>query len=327
VIKLQVSYAGHLSDRVQDLYYGTVQPERIDLHFIPLSPVEAFNRMLRGEFHCGEMSFSTYVIKLAADALPFVAIPVFPSRTFRHGAIYVNRAAGISEPRHLAGRRVGVPEYQMTAALWARGMLTHEYGVRPEDIEWVTGGLQQAGRRPMVDLDLPGLRIRHEPDKTLNDMLLAGEIDAVISPQLPPAIRSGRPEVAYLFPDYPQVERQYFKKTGIFPIMHVVVLRKDFYQQHPWTALSLYQAFEQAKNNALRNLRVEEPLPVSLPWIYDFAGSIRALMGDDYWPYGLDANRKTIDALCDYVFEQGLAQRRVGLDELFAPNCVTQFRL
>lgn len=327
--KLQVSYVGHLSDRVQDLYHGKVQPEGIDLHFIPLPPFQAFNRMLRGDFHCGEMSFSTYVIKASQKNLPFVAIPVFPSRTFRHGAIYVNRAAGITEPRQLVGRRVGVPEYQMTAAVWARGALMHEYGVKPQDIKWITGGLTMPGRRGLIDLTIPGVDIQHEESRTLNDMLLAGEIDALIAPQVPPAIRQGDPRATYLFSDVPKVEREYYKKTGIFPIMHTVVLRKDFYDEHPWVAVSLYEAFEQAKANCMRELKVEEPLPVSLPWIAQFAESIRADMGEDYWPYGIEKNRKTIEALCDYTFEQGLVKQKVGVDELFAGSvaALSQFRL
>ena len=320
--KLQVSYAGHLSDRVQDLYYGKVAPEGIDLHFLPLQPFEAFPRMLRGEFHCGEMSFSTYVIKAAQKALPFIAIPVFPSRTFRHGAIYVNRRAGISTPQQLAGRRVGVPEYTSTAIVWARGMLKDEYGVKPESIRWITGGLRDAGRKVKFELKIPGVEIEHTKDRTLNDMLVSGEIDALIAPQMPPCMRSGDENVGHLFPNYPEVERAYYRKTGIFPIMHVVVLRKELYEEHPWVAVSLYQAFEQAKDNCMQRLNVEEPLPVSLPWIYEFGKSVRDLMGADYWPYGVEKNRKVIEALCQYVWEQGLAPAKVALDELFAPSVV-----
>ncbi|WP_454825838.1 ABC transporter substrate-binding protein [Paraburkholderia xenovorans] len=327
--KLQLSYAGHVSDRIQDLYCGTVAPEGIDLYFIPLQPFEAFNRMLHGDFHCAEMSFSTYVIRIAQGKLPFVAIPVFPARTFRHGAIYVNRHAGIFKPEHLAGRCVGVPEYQMTAAVWARGMLQHEYSVKPADMKWVTGGLREAGRKPMIDLDFDGIDIRYEQHKTLNDMLLSGEIDALIAPQVPPALLAGHPDLDYLFPDYPEVERAYFRKTAIFPIMHVVVIQREIYEQHPWAAVSLYRAFEQAKRNCMNNLAVEEPLPVSLPWLPNYAKSIRELMGDDYWPYGIEKNRGTIDALCQYTWEQGLAARKVGIEELFVQNIanLSQFKL
>jgi 4,5-dihydroxyphthalate decarboxylase len=326
---LQLSYAGHVSDRVQDLYTGKVAPEGIDLQFIPLQPFEAFNRMLRGDFDCAEMSFSTFVIKKARNEIDFVAIPAFPSRTFRHSAIYINRKAGIERPQDLAGRRIGVPEYQMTAAVWTRGMLKHEYGVEPETIQWTTGGLQDAGRKPMVAVDIPGVVIRHSEDRSLNDLLVAGELDAIIAPQMPPAFRAGHPDIAYLFPNYPEVEREYFRKTGIFPIMHVVVMRKELFRQHPWAAVSLYQAFEQARRNAMETLKIEEPLPISVPWVYEFAKSVRELMGEDYWPYGIEKNRKVIEAICEYTFEQGVAPRKVGIDELFAPNVasLSQLRL
>jgi 4,5-dihydroxyphthalate decarboxylase len=181
----------------------------------------------------------------------------------------------------------------------------------------------------MVAVDIPGVAIRHRDDRSLNDLLLDGELDAIIAPQMPPAFRAGHPDVSYLFPNYPEVEREYFRKTGIFPIMHVVVMRKELYQQHPWAAVSLYQAFEQARRNAMEILKIEEPLPISVPWVYEFAKSVRELMGEDYWAYGIEKNRKVIEAICQYTFEQGVAPRKVGIDELFAPNVasLSQLRL
>lgn len=323
--RLQLSYAGHLSDRVQDLYYGMVRPEAIDLQFLPLQPFQAFKRMLAGEFHSGELSFSTWVLRCAqakaeGKEQPFVAIPAFPSRTFRHNAIYVNTKAGIKRPEDLKGKRVGVPEYQMTAAVWARGMLQHEHGVKPADMRWVTGGLKDAGRKPMMDVSVPGLDIRHEEKKLLNDMLVSGEIDAMIAPQLHPAIRAGTGEVAYLFPDPAKAAREYYAKTRLFPLMHVVVLRRDVHEQHPWVAVSLYQAFCQAKDNALARLELEEPPTVSLPWIYNYSEGIRELFGRDYWPYGIEPNRREIEALCAYVVEQGLTATHLKPEDLFAPS-------
>lgn len=323
--RLQLSYAGHLSDRVQDLYYGMVRPEAIDLQFLPLQPFEAFKRLFAGEFHSGEISFSSWVIqnaraKASGETLPFVAIPAFPSRTFRHNAIYVNRKAGIKRPADLIGRSVGVPEYQMTAAVWARGMMQHEYGVKPTDIRWVTGGLKDPGRTAMLDVTVRGLDIRHEDKKTLNDMLMTGEIEALIAPQLHPAIRDGRDEVGYLFEDPAAAAREYYLKTRLFPLMHVVVVRRDVHERHPWVAVSLYQAFCRAKDNALARLEVEEPPPVSLPWLYNFSEGIRALMGRDYWPYGIEPNRREIEALCGYVQEQGLAALRLAPVDLFVPS-------
>lgn len=325
--RLQLSYAGHLSDRVQDLYYGMVRPEAIDLQFLPLQPFQAFKRMLGGEFHCGELSFSTWVLRCAqakaeGKEQPFVAIPAFPSRTFRHNAIYVNAKAGIRRPEDLNGKRVGVPEYQMTAAVWARGMLQHEYGVKAADMRWVTGGLKDAGRKAMMQVSIPGLDIRHEEHKTLNDMLVSGEIEALIAPQRHPAIGDGSGRVNYLFENPAAAAREYYRKTRLFPLMHTVLLRRDVHEQHPWVAVSLYQAFLQAKDNALARLELEEPPTVSLPWIYDYSEGIRELMGRDYWPYGIEPNRREIEALCAYVQEQGLTSVQLAPEELFAPSVI-----
>lgn len=321
--KIPMSYAGHLSDRVLDLYYGKVEVEGIDLQFLPLMPFQAFNRMMRGEFDCGEMSFSTYLIQVARGETPFVGIPVFPSRAFRHSAIYVNMDAGIRQPQDLIGQRVGVPEYHMSAATWVRGMLQHEYGVQPTEITWVTGGLRDVGRKPIIQNDLPGIRIEHITDRTLDEMLVSGEIAALMAPQMPPSYRAGHPKVDRLFPNYPEVEKAYFQKTGIFPIMHVLVMKRSVYEQHPWAAVSLYQAFMEAKNNCLETvLHMEEPLPISLPWIYSQGQEVKALMGEDIWPYGVEKNVKVIEALAQYQWEQGLVPRKVAIEELFAPNVV-----
>ena len=316
--KLSLSYAGHLADRVRGLYDGFVDVKGIDLHFTALPPVEAFNRVLRGEFATGEMSFSTAVIRIARGDFPFVAIPVFPARTFRHGAIYVNSAAGIARPEDLIGRRVGVPEYGMTAAVWARGLLKHEYGVGPEDINWVTGGLTGPGRKPLVNLDLPKIRIEDEVERGLNDLLLEGAIDALIAPQVPPALLAGDPRLAYLFADVPAVEREYYKKTRIFPIMHTVVIRRDVYERDPWIAANLFEAFVKAKNLCLADLTIDEPTTVSVPWIQHHVAATKRLFGEDFWPYGVEPNRATIEALCRFLYEQEITQRLVGVDELFA---------
>jgi 4,5-dihydroxyphthalate decarboxylase len=210
----------------------------------------------------------------------------------------------------------------MTAAVWVRGLLRHEYDVRPEDLHWITGGLAMPGRKPLVDVAVPGIRVEYVEDSTLFDMLLSGGIDALIAPQVPPAIREGRREVGYLFPNFPEVERAYFRKTGIFPIMHVVVMQKDVYAQQPWIAASLTRAFEIAKDNCFSRLDAQEPLPVSIPWSHCLADDVRGLMGRDFWPYGVEKNRKTIEALCSYAFEQGLVPRPVSADELFASHAI-----
>jgi 4,5-dihydroxyphthalate decarboxylase len=322
VSRLHVSYAGHVSDRVEDLYSGRVQVEGVDLHFIPLSPAEAFRRASNGEFDMSEMSFSTSIMRIARGDDAFVAIPVFPSRTFRHGAVYVRRSAAISRPEDLVGRNVGVPEYQMTAALWVRGMLQHEYGVAPDDLNWITGGLRDPGRKPLIDVEIPGVTITHVEDRSLDSLLVEGEIDAVIAPQAPPSFATGNPDVTRLFPDVRAVEEEYFRTTGLFPIMHVVVLRRSFYEAFPWVAVNMFGAFDAAKRNCMQRLGAAEPLPVSLPWIDEELEAVRSMMGEDFWPYGIDANRAVLETACRYVHEQGLSDRVVGVDELFAPNVV-----
>jgi len=324
--RLKISFAGHLSDRLQPLYDGSIKPDGIDLVYLPLQPYEAFPRMIAGEFDCSELSFSSYILMVAKGDCPFIAIPVFPSRTFRHSAIYVRTDAGIEKPEDLRGKRIGVPEYTSTAIVWTRGMLKDEYGVVPSQAQWVTGGLKEAGRIQKFKPNIPGVSIEHVADQSLNDMLLAGQIDAIIAPQAPPAFRQKNPNIQRLFPNYVEIEKAYYKKTGIFPIMHVVALRKSLFETHPWVAVSLFKAFSQAKDHAIENLAIDEPLPVSMPWVFEFADSVRDLMGSDFWPYGVEKNKASIEALCRYSFDQGLSPRQVSVEELFAPNVLANSR-
>ena len=315
-------------DRTRAIMDGRVKVEGCDVNYLPLAVEETFFRAFKSaEFDACELSFSTYLLSLSRERdfgipLPYRAVPAFVSRVFRHSGIYIRTDRGIRSPADLKGKVVGVPEYQMTAAVWARGMLQHEYGVKPTDMHWVTGGLKDAGRKPMMAVTVPGLDIRHEEKKALNDMLVSGELDAMIAPQLHPAIRAGTGEVAYLFPDPAKAAREYYAKTKLFPLMHVVVLRRDVYEQHPWVAVSLYQAFCQAKDNALARLEVEEPPPVSLPWLYNYSEGIRELFGRDYWHYGIEPNRRELEALCAYVVEQGLTAVHLKPEELFAPSVI-----
>jgi 4,5-dihydroxyphthalate decarboxylase len=326
-MNLHVTYGGFVTDRVQDLYYGDVKADGIDLHFISAGVEEIFHRMtFNREFDASEMSFSTYIARVARDESPFIAIPVFPSRIFRHSAIYLSQQAGISEPKDLIGKRVGVPEYQMTAALWVRGLLLHEYGVKPEQIgEWVTGGLDTPGRRQMVQTNIPNVKITREMNKALNDMLAEGEIDALISARQPQAFEAGHPNITRMFPNYDEVEREYYHKHKLFPLMHTVVLRKDFYEKYPWTAISLYKAFEKSKDNCIHRMlepRLSE-LPITLPWVAKEINRTLETFGNDFWPYGLEKNWNELDAMCQYSYEQGISPRRVDPEELFAPNVLS----
>lgn len=328
--KLRVSMACGPFDRFQPLLNGAVQVEGAELNFIPLEVEETFWRQFRHrEFDVAELSFSSYVLHKSQGHDDFVALPVFTSRSFRHSGVYVNAAKGIKSPADLRGRLVGVPEYQMTAALWLRGIFQEYYGVAPGELRWRTGGLYQPDRREKIPLDLPaGVECRPIPaGRTLSDLLEAGEIDAVFSARMPRTFMAGSPNVRRLFADYAAEEARYYRATGIFPIMHVLTIRREIYAANRWLAVALYKACLAAKRLAERNLGEAAALYTMLPWQINELERTRALMGEDWWPYGLEANRKTVAALCRYSFEQGLAARLLSPEELFAPETLETFKI
>lgn len=314
---LHLTVACHLNDRTRALHDGTVSPPGIDLNALDKSIEEAFWRMSQfKEFDAAEASMSTYIVMCDQGNDDFVGIPVFPSRFFRHSSIYVNTDAGIEEPEDLKGRSVGIPEYQQTATLWIRGMLQHDYGVHPSDLHWYQGGLTEPGRTHMVDLDIPDeVNIESVPDKALSDMVETGEIDALLTARAPPAYESD--SVERLFPKYWEVEQDYFARTGYFPIMHTIVLRKEIYETNKWIARELVEAFEEAKNIGLERLGDSAELTASLPWLHPELERMRDLMGDDYWPYGVKDNRETLEAMTQYAHEQGLTDEKVAVKDLF----------
>ena len=317
-------------DRTQALANGTVRPDGIDLTYLDLPVEEIFFRMARfREFHASEMSLSSYCVTLQRDDPPFIAIPVFPSRFFRHSSIYVNTAAGIAAPGDLRGKRIGVPEYQMTAPAWIRGMLQDEYGVGVDSVEYFTGGQEEPGRVEKLKLDLPP-RIRVTPiptHKTLSRMLADGELDAFYTARAPSTFYSEPERVQRLFPDYVPVERDYFRRTRIFPMMHVVALRRDVYRANPWIAQSLMKAFEGAKRLAFEGLALTAALKTMLPFQVAAVEEARRDMGEDWWPYGLDANRHVLDTFLRYHHEQGLSKRRMAPEEIFAPETLEAFKI
>ncbi len=309
-------------DRTFALASGDIRPDGVDLTYLSLPVEETFFRMMRyREFDAAEMSLSSYVISLCGDA-PFVAIPVFPSRAFRHNGIYVNAASGIHEPGDLAGRLVGVAEYQLTAAVWIRGILAEHYGVPVESVRYRTGGLHEPGRAAKIRHDPPpGVEIEPiPPGRTLADMLVTGEIDALQSPRTPRPFAEGRPGVRRLFADPRAQEERYFAATGIFPIMHVIVLRRDVYERRPWLAQSLYKAFEDAREAAARRMEETAASRYMVPWLYAEVERTRQLMGNDFWSYGLEPNETTLRTFLRYSHEQGLADRLLGPADLFAPE-------
>jgi 4,5-dihydroxyphthalate decarboxylase len=309
------------------LIVGDVRPAGIDLTFLRMYPEEVFWRMTRhAEFDAAEMSLSSYLLRRSRGDDAVLAIPVYTSREFRHSCIWVRSDAGIETPGHLKGMRMGVPEYQMTAAVWIRGLLSDDYGVAPSDLDWFSGGLYQPGREEKLPISIPGVRITAiQAHQTLSDMLLDGELDAIMGPR-PPSGFPG-PKVRRLFEDFKAVEQAYFRRTGVFPIMHTVVIRRELLDREPWVARSLYDAFCEAKARATARLSEAVVLAVTLPWLIAEVESTQALMGEDYWPYGLERNRAALETLVRYSCEQGLAQQAVAIEELFAPTTLDDYRI
>jgi 4,5-dihydroxyphthalate decarboxylase len=324
---LRVTLACGATDRTMPLIVGDVRPAGIDLTFLRMYPEEVFWRMTRhAEFDAAEMSLSSYLLRRSRGDDAVLAIPVYPSREFRHSCIWVRSDAGIETPGHLKGRRMGVPEYQMTAAVWIRGLLSDDYGVAPSDLDWFSGGLYQPGREEKLPISIPGVQITAiQAHQTLSEMLLDGELDAIMGPR-PPSGFPG-PKVRRLFEDFKAVEQAYFRRTGVFPIMHTVVVRRELLEREPWVARSLYDAFCEAKARATAQLSEAVVLAVTLPWLIAEVESTQALMGEDYWPYGLERNRAALETLVRYSCEQGLAQRAVAIEELFAPTTLDDYRI
>jgi 4,5-dihydroxyphthalate decarboxylase len=316
-------------DRTRPLIDGRVRPEGIDLIFLTLRPEEIFWRMLKyKDFHVSEMSFSSYVLNCSRGNTDFIAIPVFISRMLSHSCIYVSASSGIEHPKDLIEKRVGIPEYQTTAAVWARGILHHEFGVFPEQMVWVTGGLEQPGREEKISLSLPAsIRIfPTPPGKVLSQMLEHGEIEALISPRPPSSFSEGSKNVRRLFGNYREEEIRYYRKTNLFPIMHIIVIRRDVYNSHPWVAQSLYKAFCLAKTSYW-HLAVASALHCTLPFLMIEFETIQRVIGENFWPYGLEKNQREIDTFIQYAFEQGIIAKKMDAEKLFAENTLRAYKV
>jgi 4,5-dihydroxyphthalate decarboxylase len=317
-------------DRTRALVDGRVRPEGVELNYLALPVEETFFRMLRHrEFDVAEMSLSSYVVSLSRPEHPFVAIPVFPSRFFRHSCIFVNAASDIREPKDLVGKKVGTPEYQMTAAVWIRGILSDDYGVATNSVTYYTGGEEQPGRPEKLALDLPSdIRvIRIGPDQTLSSMLASGDIDALYTARTPTTFQSGNGRVKRLFEEFQSVERDYFRRTRIFPIMHTVVIRREVYERNPWIAQSLTKAFCAAQRETYEDLSQTAALKTMLPWLTAHVEETRREMGADFWPYGFQENRHTLATFLRYAYEQGLSKQVLEPERLFAPATLESFRI
>jgi 4,5-dihydroxyphthalate decarboxylase len=318
-------------DRTRALQDGRVQVEGVDLTYLPLRVEETFWRMLRyQEFDAAELSLGSYLMAREKGFPKLIAIPVFPSRAFRHSCIYINTGSGIKEPKDLAGKRVGVPEYQITMAIWARGILQHEYGVKPEQMKWLTGGEEHPGREDKVKHDLPkSIDIRPiGPEQTLSSMLERGEIDAMISAHMPSPFVRRSSKVGRLIPNFSQVEKDYYRRTKIFPIMHAVALREEFYEKNPWVAQSLCKAFAESKRICQEAMYEYSALKYMLAWSIAEMEEEREIFGEgELWPYGLEANRHVLETLVQYAHEQGLIKIRLELKSLFASNTLEDFKI
>jgi 4,5-dihydroxyphthalate decarboxylase len=328
---LQIDLACGDYDIVRPVRDGIVRAEGIEINFVTINkPPEVHWRMgVNKEFDAAEMSFGSFVAGKARGEFPFIGIPAFVYRKFRHACAYVNVKAGIDKPEDLNGKRVGVPEWQMTATVWLRGFLQDDHGVRLQDVFWLTGGLESSGRKEKVPLQLPpDIRVEAIAEgKNLSAMLVDGEVDALMTAQVPEPYVKRVPEVRRLFANPREAERNHFQRTGIFPIMHVMVIREDFHKRHPWVAQSLYKALLEAKTHCIETLYKNDSLHSALPWAGHYVDEIRQLMGHDYWPYGVEPNRKTLETFLRYSQEQGLSKRIMDVDELFAQETLDTFRV
>jgi 4,5-dihydroxyphthalate decarboxylase len=317
-------------DRTRALLDARIQPDGIDLNYLNLPVEETFFRMLRHrEFDVAEMSLSSYVLSRFLPDQPLVAIPVFPSRCFRHSCVYVHAGSGIRQPQDLIGKRVGTPEYQMSAAVWIRGTLADDYGVPVDSVVYCTGGEEEPRRPEKLSLALPPrIRVeRIESDQTLASMIASGDIDALYTARAPSTFHRGQTSVKRLFEDFAATERDYFRRTGIFPIMHTVVIRRDVYERDRWIAQSLCKAFRAAQQEAYADLAQTAALKTMLPWLPAHLDETRREMGDDFWPYGLEPNRRTLATFLRYSHEQGLAARLLEPEQLFTPESLESFKI
>src|SRR6202051_152264 len=322
MVEVPIKIAGGNYDRPQAIKDGVVKVEGCAVPYLPLYPEEIFFRAFRyQEFDVSEISFSSFIRTVAAGNSAYVGVPSFVSRIFRHAGMYIRADAGIHSPADLRDKRIGLPEYQITAVVWMRGMMQHEYGVAPSEIHWRSGGQEQAGREERTPLKpIPGLDLQAIPhDKTLVGMLRDGELDALFTARAPSSFLAGEAHITRLFPNTRAAEQAYYKKTGLFPIMHLVGIRKSLVERYPWLPTSVYKAFCEAKALAMIDLRDVNALMVTLPWLEAETKEPAGFLGGGFWKYGVAENMPEIEALSQYVYEQGLTDRKVKVEELFHP--------
>ncbi len=315
-------------DRNRPLISGAVRIDGVDPIFMTLSPEEIFFRALRTlDFDICELSLSSFTVKTANGDSPYVGIPCFLSRAFRHTSMYV-RTDRIKKPEDLKGKKIGLPEYQLTANVWARAILEDDHGVKPADVKWVRGAIEHAGRIEKITLKLPpDIKIENAPEgRTISDLIDKGEIDGFMAPR-PPFLKRENPNVGWLYPDPVAAAKDYYKRTGVFPIMHLAGVRRTLVEKHPWLPVAVMKAFEQSKKIAMDALADTSATKVTLPFIEESVKAARELMGEDYWAYGLEANRKTLETFLRHHHAQGLSSRLVKPEELFHPSTHETFKV
>ena len=323
--KLRLTFACGPYDRMEALNYGLIDVEGIDLNFLEIqAPREIFDRMVGAEeFDLSEMSLAEYITMTSSESSPFIAIPVFPSKAFRHAFICVNKKAGINEPKDLAGKRIGTPLYTQTAAIWIRGDLENVYGVDLSDVQWIQGAMEKPGTHgdpPAPPQLLKPVEIRPNiSDKSLSQMLADGEIDAVLGSRMPDSVRTHPDRVGYLFPNFREEEKRYYKKYRIHPIMHTVVIRKDAVTENKWIVQSLFKAFLAAKDWAQEAMYFSGAQKYMLPWLFDDLREIDEIFDGNTWPYGIEENRPTLEAFVRYMHQQHFIPELLSVDDLFAP--------
>ncbi len=314
-------------DHVRDFVFGEIKAEGIDITYLDLVHEEIFFRFLKyKEWDVSEVSFAKYVSLISQGDESMTAIPVFQSRAFRLSSFYIHRNGKVKKPEDLAGKKVGIPEWAQTASVYTRGYLMHQIGIPLQDIDWYQAGVNSPGRTEKVTLKLPqGVRYTQVKDRSLNEMLLDQELDAVLSARPPRHFHDGNPDIVRLFPDFMAAEEAYWQDTGIFPIMHIIVIRGDVLKRYPWAAMSLFKAFEEAKRRSLERALDISASRFPIPWSSEYANRAARIFGPDYWPYGIESNRVTLEAFLKYAYEQGVCHRHLKPEELFPQTVQSSF--
>jgi 4,5-dihydroxyphthalate decarboxylase len=327
--KLELTLASSPYEHVRDFTQGEVKAEGLEINYLNLQIEEMFYRFINfREFDVSEISSGKYTSLVSQGDQRFVGIPVFPSRVFRQSSLYLRSDSKITRPEQLAGKSIGIPEWGQSASVYTRGWLAHQVGIPLKDIKWVQAGVNQPGRKEKVKLKLPkGVKVTPRPDKSLSELLLDGGIDCIMTAHPPELFEHGDPRMKRMFKDYRSVEEKYYRETGIWPIMHLYAIRREVFDAHPWVAQTLYKAFTEAKNRAMARALEVTACRLPFAWCYEAAEKAKALFGDDFYPYGIEANRKTLEAFLLYGYEQGLFHRHMAPEELFPKEVQSEFKV